>query len=75
MLVISRTHDISPTETKHALLKVSLSDTTQHDVFFVHDKIIRDIKCSPHAGGVVLTTSLDKTMKLSNTVKNTVVAT
>ncbi|RUS21578.1 WD40-repeat-containing domain protein [Endogone sp. FLAS-F59071] len=50
------------------LLKISLRETSSQEYVPVHCKSVRDVQCSPTGSGLILTTSLDKTLKLTSTV-------
>ena len=56
----------------HGVMKVSL-ESTSVEYFNIHDKPIRDIKFSPFEDGIILTASMDKTLRLSSTRSNSVV--
>ncbi|KAL6056423.1 RING finger and WD repeat domain-containing protein 3, variant 2 [Balamuthia mandrillaris] len=57
------------------LLKVSLLDPTSHQDYIpdLHREAIRDIRWSASHGGLILTGSLDRTIKLTSTRTNSVV--
>lgn len=57
----------------YGFIKYSLLDPMQSEAVRLHTKEIRDIKPSPRTDGLVLTASLDKTIKLTSLTSNTVV--
>ncbi|KAI9315707.1 WD40-repeat-containing domain protein [Dichotomocladium elegans] len=50
---------------KFGIQKVSLIDSSSIDFFTVHEKHIRDVKCSPYQPSLVLTTSMDRALKIT----------
>lgn len=50
------------------LLKISLRETSSQEYIPVHCKPVRDVQCCPRGSGLILTTSLDRTLKLTSTV-------
>ncbi|KAJ1984277.1 RING finger and WD repeat domain-containing protein 3 [Dimargaris verticillata] len=56
----------------YGLVKISAHDPRHSDYLGLHSRPIRDIAQCPHTPHQVLTTSLDKTVKLVSTLTNTV---
>ncbi|KXS16823.1 hypothetical protein M427DRAFT_285688 [Gonapodya prolifera JEL478] len=64
-----------PQRQRHGLMKVNLYDSLRTEFIPVHSKQIRDCNLHPLEGGMALTASVDKSLKLTHTHSNTVVAT
>jgi E3 ubiquitin-protein ligase RFWD3 len=58
---------------RYGFVKYSLLDPMQLEAVRLHNRDIRDIKPSPRTDGLVLTASLDKTIKLTSLTSNTIV--
>eukprot|EP00047_Mylnosiga_fluctuans_P019185 m.79828 g.79828 ORF g.79828 m.79828 type:complete len:562 (-) comp8015_c0_seq4:138-1823(-) len=57
----------------HGVFKLSSLEFRHPEYLPIHSKIIRDVRCCYDGSGVVLTTSLDKTMKITSTRTNSLV--
>jgi E3 ubiquitin-protein ligase RFWD3 len=54
-------------------MKYSLLDSMQLEAVKIHQNKLKDIKSSPRQDGLVLTASLDKTVKITSLISNTIV--
>lgn len=63
---------MSGTERPSGFAKVSLLDPRNMPFVKVHSQPIKDIKCSPRSDTLVLSTSLDKTLKITNLLSGAV---
>eukprot|EP00048_Salpingoeca_helianthica_P007316 m.108937 g.108937 ORF g.108937 m.108937 type:complete len:598 (+) comp14294_c0_seq1:88-1881(+) len=55
------------------IYKISTFDLRNPEYVAIHSKQIRDLACCPDGSGLVLTTSMDKTVRLTSTRTNTLV--
>jgi len=53
-------------------MKISLLDVQRTEFLGIHQQPIKDMKCSPRFDGLVLSTSLDKTLKVTSLATGTV---
>lgn len=51
--------------------KVSLLDYSRVEYLSLHEQLVKDISCSPYHDGLLLSTSFDKTLRLSSSQSNT----
>ena len=58
---------------RYGFSKVSLLDDRHVEFVAVHERPVRDIRCSPRPDGLVLTTSLDRQLRIVSTASNAVV--
>ena len=58
---------------RYGFTKVSLLDRRVVEFVPVHDKSLRDIRCSPRPDGLVLTVSTDRLLRVVSTASNVVV--
>eukprot|EP00842_Homolaphlyctis_polyrhiza_P004357 jgi/Hompol1/4922/HPOL_004026-RA len=61
--------------TRHGILKVNLRDVALQEFVEVHKATIRDMDVCPNGDGTILSTSLDKTLKITSFRSNTVLQT
>ncbi|ORX89763.1 hypothetical protein K493DRAFT_382177 [Basidiobolus meristosporus CBS 931.73] len=72
-LLISRSLGARSSLDHHGLLRLNMRELSQQEFIPIHSKAVRDAHCSPLDNNLVLTTSLDKTMKLVSLTTNSVV--
>ncbi|KAK9721890.1 RING finger and WD repeat domain-containing protein 3, variant 3 [Basidiobolus ranarum] len=72
-LFISRSLGSRSALEHHGLLRLNMRELSQQEFIPIHAKAVRDAHCSPIDNNLVLTTSLDKTMKLVSLTTNSVV--
>lgn len=53
--------------------QISILDTNHKEYVAIHSKLLKDLHFSPCGDGLLLSCSLDKTVKLTNMHSNTVV--
>ena len=59
-------------ERPSGIVKVSLLDSKNMPFFKIHDQPIKDLKCSQRSDSLVLSTSQDKTLKITNLVSGAI---
>ncbi|KAL1925350.1 uncharacterized protein VTP21DRAFT_233 [Calcarisporiella thermophila] len=70
MLIVSKSWGANQAFTHHGIVKISLHDSAHQEFLPVHSKPVRDVQFNPHGEKHVLTTGLDRTLKISSLVGN-----
>ncbi|KAI9486876.1 MAG: hypothetical protein EXX96DRAFT_550914 [Benjaminiella poitrasii] len=61
-----------PSKNEHGILKLNLIDIETTDYLGIHDGLVRDIRYSSQHPDLILSTSMDKSLKITSTKTNTV---
>ncbi|OZJ05717.1 hypothetical protein BZG36_01430 [Bifiguratus adelaidae] len=65
MIIVAFTNSTPGKQPFHGIWKISLRDTNFKEAVELHSKTIRDVKMDPHGRGYLLSTGMDKTIRVT----------